>query len=361
MEIHKERELNKILPPEIRNSALMNILNLQKPKCATFAHKDTTSSIFEVTFIEGKSEYSYGFEVGRNRIINEWFQVDNRYLFERKQKNDSGIKEYTYITNMVPDDQLYLSHLIPYAKIEKDESMYYLKKFFISIVIFMDFEKLDPNVLNAFLVNIFNDKRMSVTIEKLNEYFNIIDFGIIRMDYDKTRNAIYFIHKGKNDTFKIYLPDESLGTKKMLFVLLNILEKMENGGLIVSDELTSSLHPLLSKLILDSISDSEINKGNAQIIFTTHDLYLMRKEQFRRDEIGFVTKDECGESHFSKLYDYKDEDNVRVRNDASYWKNYIRGTYEGTPHINYDLFLNEEGVLYGKTQQKKKSKKTNKG
>jgi len=351
MEIYNEREWNKNIPPEIRNNALVNILSFKRPHCATYANKPLESE-FEITFLHNDDEYSYGFTLKQNIITNEWFEKNNKtIIFDRKTKNFMRINEYKFITDKVPDDELYLSYIISYAKIKSGDPLNYVSNFFKKMGIFRDIEKLDDQVLNFMLLNAFNNN-ISL-IEKLNGFFEIIDFGIKKIEVDKIQNQIYFQHKGKNEVFKVYLPNESLGTKKSLLFLIGVVERLEHGGLIVADEFNSSLHPLLSKLFLDMISNPKMNKGNAQLIFSSHDVYLLRKEQFRRDEIGFVYKDNTGESKYHRLYDVKDKDLNRVRKDATYWKNYISGSYLGTPDVNYDMFINEEGVLYGKKQKTK--------
>lgn len=347
MEKYNEREWNKTIPIELKNNGLFSALSFRKPVCQTFANKETKST-FEVTFVENNDEYSYGFEIRDNLIVNEWFDKNDKSIFDRKNTSNPNMKEYKFLTDKVLDDELYLSYIIPFIKIQPGDPLKHLTKFFISMGIFKDFEKLDTNILNIILIDTY--KRNIKMFEKINGFFKIIDFGILRMEYDEPKKAIYFIHRGKKDTFRVYLGYESLGTRKMLITLIGILQRLETGGVIVADELTSSLHPLLTKIILDSISNPEMNTGNAQIIFSTHDIFFMRKEQFRRDEIGYVQKDMYGESHFHKLYDIKDEDSTRVRNDATYWKNYIKGSYEGTPNIDYDMYLNEESVFYGKKQ-----------
>lgn len=64
------------------------------------------------------------------------------------------------------------------------------------------------------------------------------------------------------------------------------------------------------------IEQSEKNK-KAQLIFTTHDISLMNRRQFRRDEIAFVDKNKRGESSIYTLTD------IRARSDASFSKDYL--------------------------------------
>ena len=95
--------------------------------------------------------------------------------------------------------------------------------------------------------------------------------------------------------------------------------------------MSARLHPLLTKLIVD-IFCSNHNK-QAQLIFTTHDISLLNSNQFRRDEIVFVDKNERGES---KLYALSD---LKVHEDAAFNKDYLQGKYGAIPIFNYDEIM----------------------
>ena len=53
----------------------------------------------------------------------------------------------------------------------------------------------------------------------------------------------------------------------------------KEGGIFIVDEMSARLHPLLTKLIIDIFQSSTNTK--AQLVFTTHDISLLNKEQFR--------------------------------------------------------------------------------
>jgi AAA15 family ATPase/GTPase len=77
----------------------------------------------------------------------------------------------------------------------------------------------------------------------------------------------------------------------------------------------------------------EINKNNAQLIYSTNDIYTLTKETFRRDQIWFTDKDKSGVSNLYSLAEYKLEDNKKVRNDATYNKEYLLGRYGAIPQL----------------------------
>lgn len=62
------------------------------------------------------------------------------------------------------------------------------------------------------------------------------------------------------------------------------------------DELNARLHPLLVRNIILTFLSPEINVKNAQLIFTTHDIWQLSSELLRRDEIWMVNKNKDGVS-----------------------------------------------------------------
>lgn len=73
-------------------------------------------------------------------------------------------------------------------------------------------------------------------------------------------------------------------------------------------------------------SSPETNPRNKQLIFATHDTNLLSKEFFHRDQIWFTEKDRLGATGLYSLEEFK------VRNDASYGPDYIRGKYGAIPY-----------------------------
>jgi AAA15 family ATPase/GTPase len=104
------------------------------------------------------------------------------------------------------------------------------------------------------------------------------------------------------------------------------------------DELDNSMHPFMAELIIKLFNDTRINKGNAQLIFSTHNINLMSSELLRRDQIWFTEKHQ-GMTKFYSLDDY-DKKKVKPQSPFNQW--YAEGRFGGVPEINYqgivDLF-----------------------
>jgi len=88
------------------------------------------------------------------------------------------------------------------------------------------------------------------------------------------------------------------------------------------------LHPLLIKYIVSLFHNPEVNKNNAQLIFITHDIYLMSLEIFRRDQIYFTEKDnQKGSTELFSLDEYSTRKKENIRN------SYLLGRFGSLPFI----------------------------
>jgi len=126
---------------------------------------------------------------------------------------------------------------------------------------------------------------------------------------------------------------ESAGTNKVFNISGLIFDVLNNGGVLVVDQLDSSLHPLLT-LAISRLFNSEIeNTKNAQLIFTTHDTNLFSYGKYRRDQIYFVEKNKYGASDLYSLVEYREVDGAKVRKDRSFESVYIQGRYGAIPYI----------------------------
>ena len=83
---------------------------------------------------------------------------------------------------------------------------------------------------------------------------------------------------------------DSTGTKKIAAIASYVIEGLEEGKILVIDELDNSIHFKLTRAIV-AMFNNELNT-NTQLIFTVHDINLMDcKRMFRKEQIWFVHKD----------------------------------------------------------------------
>lgn len=120
---------------------------------------------------------------------------------------------------------------------------------------------------------------------------------------------------------------ESEGTKKLFSMAGPLVKALKEGQLLVIDELDARLHPLMTREIIALFNSKQTNPQHAQLIFTTHDTNLLDNRLLRRDQIWFTEKDRQGATQLYSLAEFK------VRNDASFEKDYIHGRYGAVPFL----------------------------
>lgn len=132
--------------------------------------------------------------------------------------------------------------------------------------------------------------------------------------------------------------EESEGTQRLIH-LLSFLFALKKGPeqVLVLDELDRRLHPLLSRLLIQTIFAEGGEGRHSQIIFTTHDTNLLDLELLRRDEIWFAEKDKGGASHLYSLAEFK------TRTDLKIEKGYLNGRFGAIPFIG-DVHRLDEAV-----------------
>ena len=291
---------------------------------------------------ENNKIYKYGFDVLKDRIVSEWLYIKkiNKFysIFER-EKNNVTMKSNNKISGLANIDERTL-FLNIYSKIDKDnEEFNNVYDWFVNAN-YLDLgnPRFEDFINTRISLKILSDEKYK---KELLRFIKTFDSGIegIKTTPDSIEEVqnnnrvvkVELIHRGENNELKA-LPLE-----------------LENGMVLFIDELDAKLHPLLTRYIINLFHNSETNVGNGQIIYSTHDTVNLNKDTFRRDEIWFTEKNRDGVSEMYTLSDYilDDEDgnnksSKKVRNDATYNKDYLTGRYGAIPDLEEFEISNEK-------------------
>jgi uncharacterized protein len=121
---------------------------------------------------------------------------------------------------------------------------------------------------------------------------------------------------------------ESAGTQRLFACIGPILDAIEQGKLLVIDDVDSSLHPMVTRFIVGLFHDPVVSRHDAQLWITTHDTSLLDTDLMRRDQFWFVDKDERQASVLVPLTDFSPRKNEALE------RGYLRGRYGGVPFIS---------------------------
>lgn len=315
-------------------------------------------SEFEIKFIVDGIRYVYGFVADKDKIYEEYLY---NYPNGRETKifDRTNISRYSYNQK----DEKFL------REIEKKNTS---NKFFLSTSTNWNYEKTKPayDFLTTKIGTYFNIAELkniafdeykkdnnnlrNFALEILEKTdFNIVDYivsvidipfelfdGIVELYKKPISNkpkAYQVMLKHRGDENYLTLDEESMGTQNLFAFIPFIVDAINNGKVIVVDELDKSLHPFLVQYIVEMFNNPDINKKGAQLIFNTHGTNLLNLNILRRDQIWFTEKNnDNGESELYSLSDFS------VRKFENIEKCYMLGRYGAIPFIKNDLNLWQE-------------------
>jgi AAA15 family ATPase/GTPase len=130
--------------------------------------------------------------------------------------------------------------------------------------------------------------------------------------------------EGEEVAFELF--DESDGTQKLFEFVGGWLRALDAGATLFVDELDRSLHPKLTRYLVELFNSNE-NRQNAQLVFTTHDTTLLDPDLLRRDQIWFVEKNKERASHVYSLLEFSPRKDERLE------RGYLKGRYGAIPLI----------------------------
>lgn len=319
-------------------------------------------TFFEIQFIKDNSLFRYGFEYTPKEIISEWlyekrFGEKEYNLFLRSRgfisMSNTRFKEGVGKTDLTNANRLFVSLV---AQLKGAVSKQVMDWFASCNVL----SGLDSEAFEGFTLGMFAEKNKGV--DQALAFFKKLQLGFNSFVVKRSTFANDVVEKAPNDikekiregkivdTFTIHnvynengdvvkeklfdeLDMESEGTKKVIEMSGPIFDTLNEGRVLVVDELDAKLHPLLTRNIVLLFMNPEINKNNAQLVFATHDTNLLNLKLLRRDQIWFAEKDKCDSTDIYSLVEFKDDNGDKVRNDRNIEKDYIAGRYGAIPFI----------------------------
>lgn len=336
--------------------SIKNILLNQKPSIVPNIFQKSGICQLGITFLEEGREFSYDFwydteekeypyerfaEIIKDQYGNE---KENIWLLKDSINEDYqyGDKELLKMIPLVSQSNL-LFYLIDANKFQQ---LAEVKRIVIKFASKIDIINMN-NIPLKRTINLMknqNDLQKKVVefIKSSDLYmddFKYMDKVQIKMDSDEDRpeekaldipeqimDQIRFVSVYKGIPVPSVLFD-STGTKKIEALASYIIEGIEQGRILIVDELDSSLHFKLTRAIV-AMFNNELNT-NAQMIFTVHDINLMDcKKMFRKEQIWFIHKDKEGVYVYS-LAEFTAQQGVRDTTDIM--EKYRRGVLGALP------------------------------
>ncbi len=148
---------------------------------------------------------------------------------------------------------------------------------------------------------------------------------------DLSKEALFHHETDYGEFARFTSNQESSGTTKLFRILPAIVNILHEGSIVFIDEIEGSFHPHIAELLIKLFNDPLVNKHNAQLIFTTHDLSLMTSKTMRKDQI-YLTKKSVEEG---TSIDCLESYDITLKDNSPFDKWYNEGRLGAIPRINY--------------------------
>lgn len=323
------------------------------------ACRDETT-LFEVELLLGQSKvrYTYGFELSDERVEAEWLHAypsgRKQVWFDREADRENG-EEFRF-----PGEGL---------KGSKDKLVEFTRPNALFLTVGANFNQPQLGAVHRWFLDNFwlvtsgadvprrsaytrdlltKPRRKGQYLKKIESLLRVADLGIVGLSVDASLPAdqqVQLLHRSSvGEPIPLsFRTQESLGTYAWFAFLGPLLHVLEEGKVLLADELDSSLHPVLAAEVVRLFQDPAANPHGAQLIFTTHDATLLgagtTSRPLGREQVWITTKRSTGETELYPLTD------AHPRKEENLERGYLRGRFGGVPRVTAGELAREVGYV----------------
>ncbi len=328
---------NVLKVPYFLSSFCRNSFNYEideKIHISSFFQNNKETSIYAI-FSKNNIEYKYEIDLTRDTVIKESIYKKEKLIIERigNELTTNTINEFEELKTMILRNNV---SLISTAKQYGHKSIDTIYNLFVNILGNVHTYGLSEQFIDyQFVSKLYYQEPLLLNF--LKEIIIKIDTGISDIKVienidpetkKKSYHPIFSYKVDEKDNILTY-HEQSSGTKTLYKQLALYKITLDNGGILLLDELDINLHPDLIPILLNFFESKKINTKNAQLIFTTHNNEIM--DRLKKSRIVLVNKED-NESYLYKL----DETGEILRNDRSISTIYNTGRLGGKPKIELD-------------------------
>ncbi len=328
------------------------------------AESSNEPSFFQIVLWdpETKTEYRYGFEINSEKVVSEWLETTTkvkknrrrRMIFLRKgqefpEVDDSVKNSVGHLINNVRPTALALTVFAQFADPISSQVVKLVNR-----PNFMIFDGGSADPMGYALQQYHENPEQALKVLKLLKKLDlsIQDLKVIREPFTEAHlkiipHELKSLFNQPNDLFRAvtlhkmygsseknrhiefdFNNQESFGTRRLFVLMTLMVQILDVGGIFVLDELGSSIHPFMSREIISLFQNHETNPKGAQLIFCSHETYLLSNQVgLRQDQIWFTDKNAQEETVLRSLLEYN------MRSECEFEKNYRQGRFGAVPVI----------------------------
>lgn len=314
-------------------------------------------SVMEAVFYEAGIRYRYGLELRAGRVVGEWLfytpKARETLLFNREgQEVEFNKQGFSEASRFVKSGQVqqtresvpFVSLLATHNGTHSQNLVRWVNRLAVIsgtleqgyMAFTIDLMKKDPafktwllSVLSHFQIanlDVVEVEAPELNLKASDEQAELHDLlsSLNRLSKNQKSNQLLVTKRVDSEGVSVQFPlaFESEGTKKLIHLLGPIYDSIQNKRILIIDELEAKFHSLLTRYLFRIYHQK--NESSSQIVAAAHDTSLMNTQDFRRDQIWFVDKNEQGSSEIYSLVEFKE----RARQlKQQYGPDYLAGAF----------------------------------
>ncbi|MBF8186263.1 ATP-binding protein [Nonomuraea sp. K274] len=297
---------------------------------------ESEPSFFEVDLVIDEVRWTYGFELSATRVAAEWIHSYPRgYRQVWLDRDASRVAMYEWPGNRVKDRSQLARRTRPDALVLSTAGTDNHPQL---SALFHWFRR------NLWLINPEDEReqREDFTLgelsgsraHRINELLRVADLGIAGAQVvreGKDRPTVKLIHHSAAGEVSLDWRNESFGTRSWFALLGPMLLALDEGAVLLIDELDASLHPRFAAEVVRLFHDLHANPKGAQLVFTSHDPSLLTTPSGERllepGQVWLTEKDKDGATELYPLTA------AEPGEDENLMKSYLAGAFGGVPSI----------------------------
>ncbi|MFJ5118766.1 ATP/GTP-binding protein [Kitasatospora sp. NPDC088548] len=293
-------------------------------------------SFFEVDVVIDEVRWTYGFELGPTRVESEWIHSYPRghrqvWLDRDASRSDvyewpgGRVKDRAQLARRTRPNALLLST----AGTDNHPQLSALFHWFRRNLWIINPEE-EREQRERFTTTALSGGQAG----RINELLRVADLGITGAEVvqeDKGQISVRLTHRSTAGDVAFDWRDESLGTRSWFALLGPLLLALDEGAVLLVDELDASLHPRFAAEVVRLFHDPQANPRRAQLLFTSHDPSVLTTPSGGRllepVQVWLTEKDEDGATELYPLTAASPGENEDLM------KSYLVGAFGGVPSL----------------------------
>ncbi len=239
------------------------------------AKQAAEGSFFETDIVIDAVRWTYGFELGPDRVLAEWL---HSYPHGQRQiwfdRDATRPEQYRWPASRVRDRGQLARRTRPNALLlstagtDNHPQLFPLFHWFRR-----NLSLINPEAERTQREQFTTRELSGDRARRINELLRVADLGITGAEVAEEAGAatVRLTHRSAAGEVAFDWQDESFGTRSWFALLGPLLLALDEGAVLLVDELDASLHPWFAAEVIRLFHDPATNPRGAQLVFTSHD------------------------------------------------------------------------------------------